>query len=109
MTKRVSQYEFPRAKKSSKESATSFIPGDIQFINTCQPEAQRRRGTSQMRTPLRRLHKVLFEGQRVFARFLTFARNDSAKKSIQVPVALTLCAMRSTLLLSSQGSSAVEQ
>src|SRR5205823_11035148 len=37
------------------------------------------------------------------------ARNDNAKNAIQVPVALTLCAMRSTLLLSSQGSSAVEQ
>jgi hypothetical protein len=45
-----------------------------------------------MRTPSRMLHKVRFERQRVFVRFLAFARNDNAKNAVQV--ALTLCAMR---------------
>src|SRR5260370_34828178 len=91
------------------DPATSFIGGDIQFINTCHPEAQRRRGTSQMPAPSRRLHKVQFEGQRVFVRFLAFARNDNAKKPIQVLVALTFPRSDSLLQPSRQGSSAVEQ
>ena len=47
-----------------------------------------------MRTLLRTLHKVQFKGERVFARFLAFDRNDNAENLIPVLVALTLCAMR---------------
>ena len=47
-----------------------------------------------MCTSSRMLHKVQIEAQRVFVRFLASTRNDNANKSVQIPVALTLCAMR---------------
>jgi hypothetical protein len=56
-----------------------------------------------MRTPSRILHKVQIEGQRVFVRFLASARNENVNKSIQILVALTLCAMRFNFALFKPG------